>query len=381
MAREYQVISTDDHIIEPPGLFDGRLPKEFEDRTPKLVQTDESAAWHIPGAEKPIEMSGLGTAAGQKMEEFSPKSKTFDQMRPGCYDPKERLADMDIDGVDLQTCFPTLPGLAGLTFIELEDKEYSKALFTAYNDWLVDVWQGADPERLLGAAILPLFDPVASAAELRRVAERGIRVISLPSAPGTIPGVEPFGDPSWEPIWDAMEETEIPAEIHIVSGKNDLSGLVKGAGATGEVFVALAPSSNMTALATLLFSGILRKHPKLKFISAESGIGWLPYFIERADYTHRKHQFWTGTKIDVKPSDLFAQSIYANFISDRAGIELRHMIGIDNIMIGTDYPHTDSSWPNTQQTIKEQMGDIPDEDRNKILAGNAVKLFKLNGSS
>jgi predicted TIM-barrel fold metal-dependent hydrolase len=155
---------------------------------------------------------------------------------------------------------------------------------------------------------------------------------------------------------------------------------VKGAGATGEVFVALAPSSNMTAIATLLFSGILRKHPKLKFISAESGIGWLPYFIERADYTHRKHQFWTGTKIDVKPSDLFAQSIYANFISDRAGIELRHMIGIDNIMIGTDYPHTDSSWPNTQQTIKEQLGDIPDEDRRKILSENAVKLFKLNGA-
>ena len=379
MALQHHVISTDDHIIEPPGLFDGRLPKEFEDRTPKMIEDDNGAAWHIPGVEKPIEMSGLGTAAGQKEEEFSPKSKTFDAMRPGCYDPKERLKDMDIDGVDVQVTFPTLPGLAGLTFIEIEDKPYALALIRAYNDWLVDAWGAADPERILPAAILPLWDTEASALELRRVAERGIKVISLPSTPQTIPGVKPFPDPSWEPIWDAMEETGIPAEIHIVSGKADL-GALASMGVGAEIFVCMAPSSNMATVATLLFSGILRKHPNLKFISAESGIGWVPYFIERADYTHRKHQFWTGTKIDVTPSDLFRQSIFVNFISDRAGVELRHWM-LDNIMLGTDYPHTDSSWPNTQMIIKEQMGDLPDEERAKICWQNAVRVFNLNGSA
>jgi predicted TIM-barrel fold metal-dependent hydrolase len=379
MAREYQVISTDDHIIEPEGLFDGRLPKEFDDRTPKLVHSDTGSAWHVPGLEKPIEMSGLSTAAGQKVEEFSPKSKTFDQMRAGCWDPKERLKDMDIDGVDAQVTFPTLPGLAGATFIEIEDKPYAAALIRAYNDWLVDDWCAADPERIIGAAILPLWDLGEAAKELRRVHGRGIKAISLPSTPGSLAGCAPFTDPAWEPLWDAMEETGVPAEIHIVSGKADISALQQGGGAVPEVFVCLAPSSNMAVVATLLFSGILRKHPKLKFISAESGIGWLPYFIERADYTHRKHQFWTGTQIDVTPSDLFRQSIYANFISDRAGIELRELIGVDNIMLGTDYPHTDSSWPDTQRIIKEQMGDIPDEDRAKICWKNAVRVFQLNG--
>jgi predicted TIM-barrel fold metal-dependent hydrolase len=379
MPREYNVISTDDHIIEPPGLFDGRLPKEFEDRTPKLVETDGSAAWHIPGVNKPVEMSGLGTAAGQKEEEFSPKSKTFDAMRAGCYDPRERLKDMDIDGVDVQVTFPTLPGLAGLTFIEIEDKDYALALIRAYNDWLVDEWAAADPERILPAAILPLWDPKASADELRRVVGRGIKVTTLPSAPQTIPGVKPYPDESWEPVWDALEETGVPAEIHIVSGKNDLSPLA-AMGGGAEIFVCMAPSSNMATVATLLFSGILRKHPKLKFISAESGIGWVPYFVERADYTHRKHQFWTGTKIDVTPSDLFRQSIFVNFISDRAGVELRHHM-LDNIMLGTDYPHTDSSWPNTQLVIKEQMGDIEDDERAKICWKNAVRVFNLNGSS
>lgn len=378
MARNYQVISTDDHIIEPPGLFDGRLPKEFADRTPKLIETDEEAAWHIPGAPKPIAMSGLSSAAGQKAEEFSPKSKTFGQMRPGCYDATERIKDMDIDGVDAQVTFPTLPGLAGAMLAELEDRAYATALVRAYNDWLVEEWQAADPDRIIGAGILPLWDPAESAKEVRRLRERGIRCLSLPSHPGTIPGVKAFPDPSWEPIWDAMSETELPAEVHIVSGKQDIAFLQDDGGATAEVFVAMAPSSNMQVLATLLFSGILRKWPKLRFISAESGIGWLPYFIERCDYTHRKHQFWTGTKIDVTPSDLFRQSLYANFISDRQGVEQRHAIGIDNIMLGTDYPHTDSSWPDTQNIIKEQMGDIADEDRAKICALNAVKLFGLD---
>lgn len=379
MAREYQVISTDDHIIEPPGIFDGRLPKDLADRTPRLVETDESAAWKIPGIDRDIQMSGLSTAAGQKVEEFSPKSKTFGQMRPGCYDPRERVKDMDIDGVDAQVTFPTLPGLAGGTFIEIEDKPYAAALIRAYNDWLADEWQAADPDRIIAAGILPLWDPQATAAEIRRLKERGIRCISLPSHPGTIPGIRPFPDESWAPVWDAMSDTGLPAEVHIVSGKLDVSFLQDAAGSPAEVFVCMAPSSNMQVVATLLFSGILRKWPKLKFISAESGIGWLPYFIERCDYTHRKHQFWTGTRIDVMPSDLFRQSIFVNFISDRAGIELRNMIGIGNIMLGTDYPHTDSSWPDTQRIIKEQMGDIPDAERHAICAGNAVKVFGLDG--
>lgn len=377
MTRQYSVISTDDHIIEPDGVFDGRLPKEFSDRTPKLMHGDDVAYWEIPGIDRKIEMSGLSTAAGQKVEEFSTKSKTFEAMRKGCYDPAERLKDMDIDGVDAQVCFPTLPGLAGATFIdEIHDRPYATAIIRAYNDWLAEVWCAPDPGRLIGAAILPLWDMEGSAKEIRRVAGLGIKCISLPSSPGSLEGVPNFADPAWTPVWDACSETGLPAEIHIVSGKSDTSALgALGVGA--EIFVALAPSTNMTVVATLLFSGILRKWPKLKFISAESGIGWLPYFIERADYAHRKHRFWTGSKIDVTPSELFRQSIYANFISDRAGIELREMIGVENIMLGTDYPHTDSSWPDTQRIIKEQMGDIPDEDRYKICAGNAIKVFNL----
>jgi predicted TIM-barrel fold metal-dependent hydrolase len=378
MARDYKVVSTDDHITEPPGLFDGRLPKKFADRTPKVVRTDEGVdAWDVDGTLHPN--SGLANAAGQKVEEFSPKGKTFDAMRPGCYDPKERIKDMDIDGVDAHVCFASLPGIGGGGFSELPDKEYALALLRAYNDWLAEDFAATDPERLIPMAVLPLFDLNEAANEIRRMKGKGILGVALPSAPHTFEGVPAFPDPAWEPVWDALEETGMPAEIHIVSGKQDLAALQLGAGSPAEVFVHLAPSSNAQVLSVLLFSGILRKHPKLIFVSAESGIGWLPYFIERADYTHRKHRFWTGSNIEEEtPSEIFRRNFLANFISDRNGIEMRHAIGVDNIMIGTDYPHTDTSWPDTQRIIKEQMGDIPDDERAKICALNAVRIFGLD---
>jgi len=375
MARAYQVISTDDHITEPPGMFDGRLPKRFADRTPKAIEDEDGSAWDLDG--QLVHMSGLANAAGEKIEEFSPKGKTYEHMRPGVYDPRERLKDMDLDGVDAQVCFPTLPGGANGTFIELPDKEYALELTRAYNDWLVEEWCAADPERILGLAVLPLWDLPASAAEVRRVAGKGVKGLSLPSAPQSYPGVPAFPDPAWDAVWDAMTETGLPAEVHIATGKKDLGVLQPGVGSPAAVFVHLAPASNMTVVSTLLFSDILLRYPTLKFVSAESGIGWVPYFLERADYTFRKHRFWTGTSTGVPPSELFRQSIYVNYISDKAGIELRHMIGVDNIMIGTDYPHTDTSWPDTQRVIKEQMGDIPDDERYKICAGNAVRVFNL----
>ena len=376
MAREYRVVSTDDHITEPPGIFDGRLPKKFADRVPKAIEDEEGSAWILDG--QPVRMSGLANAAGEKVEEFSPKGKTYKDMRPGVYDPKERLLDMDLDGIDAQVCFPTLPGGANGTLIELADKEYAAALTSAYNDWLVDEWCAPDPERLLGLGILPLWDLNASADEVRRIAERGLKGVTLPSAPASYAGVAPFPDPAWDPVWEALSETGLPAEIHIATGKKDLGMLNPGAGSPAAVFVHLAPASNMTVVSTLLFSDILIRYPNLRFVSAESGIGWLPYFLERADYTYRKHRFWTGVESGIPPSELFRQSILVNYISDKAGVELRHMIGIDNIMIGTDYPHTDTSWPDTQRVIKEQMGDIPDDERHKICAGNAVRIFHLD---
>jgi predicted TIM-barrel fold metal-dependent hydrolase len=378
VARNYKVISTDDHITEPPGIFDGRLPKKFADRTPKVVHAEEGDGWQVD--DQMVFMTGLGVAAGEKPTEFSPKSKRFEDMRPGAYDSKARLADMDRDGVDAHAaCFPTLPGFGGARFSELRDKEYAVALIRAYNDWLVEGFAAPDPERLLPVAVLPLFDLAEAGREIRRVRGKGIRGVALPSAPASIAGVAEYPDPSWEPVWNALEETSTPGFIHINSGKPNYSGLQVGAGAPAEIFVHLAPSNQATVLSTILFSGILSKHPKLKFVSAESGIGWLPYFIERADYTHRKHRFWTGSNIEQEtPSELFRKHILANFISDKNGIQMRHAIGVENIMLGTDYPHTDTSWPETKRVIQTQLGEIPADEREKICALNDVNLLGLD---
>ncbi|MGH7803780.1 MAG: amidohydrolase family protein, partial [Candidatus Binatia bacterium] len=342
---------------------------------PHVIEDENGSAWSVDGTL--TYTSGLANAAGQKEEEFSPKSKTFDGMRPGAYDSTARLADMDLDGVDAQATFPTLPGPAGGRFAQLPDKEYAIALIRAYNDWLVEEWSAADPARILGLAVLPLWDLDAAGKEIHRAHERGLKGVTLPSAPHSFEGVPGFPDPAWDPVWRALEDTKMPALIHIVSGNADYSFLQPGAGAPAAVFVHLAPSSNMTVLSTLLFSDVLLRFPKLKFISAESGIGWVPYFLERADYTFRKHRFWTGVTTGTPPSELFRQSIHVNYISDQSGIEQRHRIGVDNIMLGIDYPHTDTTWPNTQKVIQAQMGGIPEDERAKICAGNAVRVFGL----
>ena len=375
MARQYRLVSTDDHITEPPGVFDGRMPKKYADRMPRVVEDEAGAGWEIDGTITRI--SGLATAAGQKEQEFSPKGTTYAAMRPGTYDSRERLKDMDIDGVDAQATFPTLPGPAGGRFAQLADKEYALALVRAYNDWLVEEWSAADPARILGLAVLPLWDLEAATKEVYRVRERGLKGVTLPSAPYTFEGVKNFPDPAWDGVWRALEDTKMPALIHIVSGNADYSFLQPGAGAAAAVFVHLAPSSNMTVISTLLFSDILVRFPKLNFISAESGIGWVPYFLERADYTFRKHRYWTGVTGGTPPSELFRQSIYVNYISDSSGIEQRHRIGVENIMLGIDYPHTDTTWPNTQKVIAAQMAGIPDDEREKICAGNAVRVLGL----
>ncbi len=375
MARSYKLVSTDDHITEPPGMFDARLPKKYAGRIPRVIEDDQGSAWNVDGTITRI--SGLANAAGQKEEEFSPKSPRFDGMRKGAYDAKARLADMDLDGVDAQATFPTLPGPAGGRFALLADKEYALTLIRAYNDWLVEEWSAADPARILGLAVLPLWDLALAAKEIYRVHERGLKGITLPSAPHTFEGVPGFPDAAWDGVWRALEDTKMPALIHIVSGNSDYSFLQPGAGAPAAVFVHLAPSSNMTILSTLLFSDVLVRFPKLKFISAESGIGWVPYFLERADYTFRKHRYWTGVTGGTPPSELFRQSIHVNYISDQSGIEQRHRIGVDNIMLGIDYPHTDTTWPNTQKVIAAQMAGIPDDERMKICAGNAVRVFGL----
>ncbi len=376
---DYPLISTDDHIIEPPDVWEGRLEQRFQDRAPRVVEADGNELWQFE--DNRIPNIGLSVMAGRKVEDYSPKAVRFSEMRQGCFDPKARLRDMDRDGIEVEVLFPTVPGMAGTTFARAKDKELALRCLQSYNDWLADTWCAADRRRLVGQMIVPLWDVRLAVEEFQRGAALGHKALSFPNAPESL-GLPGLADAHWEPLWSAVEEAGLPVSLHIASGA--LGGalpLSPAAGAPAEVFITVAPSTNFTTIATLLWSGVLERHPKLRFVSVEGGIGWLGYLSQRADDVWEKHRHWTRPAIKQPPSFYFRRQIFANFMDDPVGLTSRHHIGVDNIMFETDYPHSDTTFPRSEQLVSERFAEIPPDETRKILRDNAIQLYGLEVAS
>lgn len=374
--NDYLFISSDDHIVEPPDVWEGRLERRLQDKAPRVVEADGNEYWEFEGKRAPN--IGLSVMAGRKYEDFTPKAVRFSEMRPGCYDPKARLADMDADGVEAEVMFATFPGMAGTTFADAKDKTLGLACLKAYNDWVIDSWCAANPKRLIGQAIVPLWDVNLAVEELHRAVKLGHKALSFPNAPEALdlPGL---ADRAWDPLWSAVEAANIPVTLHIASGGMRAAlPLNPAAGAPAEVFITVAPSSNFITVATLLWSGIFDRHPRLRFLSVEGGIGWLAYLVDRADGTYLKQRHWTKPVIKEKPSFYFKRNIFANFLDDPAGLATRHLIGIENILFETDYPHSDSTFPRSRELVAERFKDVPADETRKIVRDNAIKLFNLD---
>ena len=374
MAQKLPLFSADDHIIEPPDVWQKRLPAKHRERGPRCEFSKGKQIWYFEDNASPV--IGLQAMAGRKAEDFTPTAITYDDMRPGCYDPVERAKDLDEDGVAHSVCFPSFPGLAGNVFVRAKDKELGLACIQAYNDWNIEEWCGAVPGRYVPAMILPLWDAELSAAELRRTAERGAKAFCFTEFPHKL-GLPSVYDEAWTPLWEAADETRIPALMHIGSAISELSFDVTP-GAPPAVFVTNSPLSSFYAASDLIWCPALAKYENLKFVMSEGGIGWVPYLLERADYTWEKHRFWTGsTHMTEKPSHYFKRSVFVCFIDDVVGIEQRYTIGVENILWESDYPHTDTTWPNSQAVVEKHLGHIPAEDRRKIVFDNACKIFQF----
>jgi hypothetical protein len=205
-AIDYRLISTDDHVIEPRDLFEGRLPGRFRDRAPRVIEEDDADVWLVEG--RKIPQSGLSVMAGRAYEEYSPKAVRFADMRPGCYDPEERLRDMDLDGVEAQVLFPSLPGLGGQVFSELEDRDFALACLRAYNEWMADSWCSVDPRRLIGQVIVPLWNVRLALQEVQHGVALGHKALSFSATPESL-GFPGIGDPHSDPLWDAVEEAGV----------------------------------------------------------------------------------------------------------------------------------------------------------------------------
>ena len=369
------LISVDDHTVEPPEMFKNHLPKKYADDAPRLVHNaDGSDCWQF--RDTVIPNVALNAVAGRPKEEYGLEPQGLDEIRPGCYNVDERIKDMNAGGILASICFPSFPGFAGRLFAT-EDPEFSVALVQAYNDWHIDEWCGAYPARFIPMAIPVIWDAEECAKEVRRVAKKGVHALTFTENPAAM-GYPSFHNEYWNPLWKALCDTNTVMNVHIGS-----SGrlAITAPDAPMDVMITLQPMNIVQAAADLLWSRPIKEYPDLKVALSEGGTGWIPYFLERADRTYEMHSTWTHQNFgDKLPSDVFRDHFLTCFISDKVGVALRNMIGIDNICWEADYPHSDSMWPGAPEELWEVLSanNVPDDEINKMSYQNAMRWYSFD---
>jgi predicted TIM-barrel fold metal-dependent hydrolase len=282
---------------------------------------------------------------------------------------------MDANGVIGSMCFPSFPNLCGQLFAKSNDLDLGLAVLQAYNDWHIDEWCGTYPGRFIPLSLPPLWDPEAMAAEVRRVAKKDCHAVSFSENPSKLK-LPSFHSEHWDPFWKACAEEGTIVCLHIGSSS---SLAITAPDAPIDVLLSLQPVNIIQAAADLLWSHVLRKYPDLRVSLSEGGIGWIPYFYERMDWTYTRHHRWTGQSFGTElPSDVFKEHIAVCFIDDPAGVALRHKVGIDNICWEADYPHSDSTWPISPEMLMASLGDVPDDEIDKISHLNAMRFFRFD---
>ena len=393
-----RMISVDDHVVEPPDVWTSRVPAKFRDACPQPADEDGTIVWRFAGKQKPIaELGGRLFAEGSGKRDLVDFPERYEDLRPGCFEPVARVADLDAAGIESSLCFPSFPRFCGQEFTEIADRDLGLACVQAYNDWMIDEGCGTVPGRLIPLIILPLWDAGLATAEVERCAAKGARAVAFSENPAALglPSVHDRGR-YWDPVFAACAEAGMPVCTHIGSS----SRLPYTSDDAPPLVVATLPSFlAASSLADWLYSGLFVRYPRLKLCLSEGGIGWIPAIVERADYVFERYapRLKTGTgfgltgmgsvdagefndgSVDVRPSELFRDHVYGCFIDDRHGAASIEEIGVDNVMVECDYPHGDSSWPHTGQLIRDQIAHLSTEDRDKVLAGNARRVFELDG--
>ncbi|MGD0702622.1 MAG: amidohydrolase family protein [Trebonia sp.] len=370
LPSDAKIISVDDHVIEHPRVWLDRLPAKYADVAPRIVKLpDGNDTWLYEG--KQSGNFALNAVAGKHPREFGMDPRSYDDMLPGCHDIADRIKDMDIEGVWAQLCFPNFGGFAGSTFFAAKDKDLAKVCISAYNDFILDEWCGYAPDRQIPLMMTPFWDVEASVREIERTVAKGAKSISFIEAPHKL-GLPSYHTDHWDPILRTCEELRLPLSMHFGSG-----GMPLGLAPDGDFFISIAlfGVNSMNATVDMLFSGMFYKFPNLKVALSEGGIGWMPYILERMDYSWARHKYWCDVNQDKVPSELFREHIYGCFIADQSGIEQRHRIGIDNIMFESDYPHSDSNWPHTRKMLADALAEVPDDEARKIVELNARALY------
>ena len=370
------LISVDDHICEPASMFDDHVPARFRGEAPRVItEADGSQQWWY--GEKPGRNLGLNAVAGKPPEMYNVNPSRYDEMRPGCFDVHERVRDMSAGGQLAGLNFPNWTGFAGQVLSEGPDREVNLIMIQAYNDWHIDEWCAAYPDRFIPCGIIPLFDPVLAAVEVRRLAAKGCHAITFSENPAAL-GAPSIHSGYWDPLFAACVEADTVLCCHVGSSSKSAS---TSADAPASARMNLSSTMSIYTFGDLLWTDIWHRFPSLRVFLSEGDIGWIPYFLQRAEHVHRRHHGWTEHTFPEGisgPTDIFRKHIVCCFIDDGVGVSLLDHFNLDNVCWESDYPHSDSPWPNGPETVSRLFADFDDVIVNKITHLNAMAHFAFD---
>jgi predicted TIM-barrel fold metal-dependent hydrolase len=367
------IVSVDDHFVEPPDLFTSRMRASFGDAIPQVIEDDEGVQyWRF---EDVLDANRVATTSvvGRPLEEWTIEPVRFDEMRPGSYAVAARLDDMDFAGVAASMCFPSVMfGFAGQRLYRMKDQELGLAAMRAYNDWIIEEWVATDPNRFIPQQITWLPDPGVAAEEVRRNAARGFKAVTFSENPEVL-GFPSLHTGHWDPFFQACDETRTVVNLHVGSSS---SMPEPSTDSPPDARLALFPVNAMMASVDWVYSRVPVRYPGLRVALSEGGLSWVPMVLERLRRNNRMRDLtltWRG--VDESPEEVFRRTFWFCSIEDPSGIEARELIGRDRIMVEVDYPHVDSSWPDTQQLLQLELGHLPAEDVRMIAYENACALY------
>jgi len=397
MSEFPKIISVDDHVIEPAGVWMDRLPSKYRDVGPRIVRAPVKEITFVGGKFTPVmgekgddgpvadwwlyedllrPLVRVDSAVGIDRDDIDMSGVTYEQMRPGSYSVPERLEDMDTNWTEAQMCFPTFPRFCGQTFTEAKDRDLALLCVQAYNDWMVDEWCAASGGRLIPLIIVPLWDAELAGAEVRRNAAKGVHATCFSEIPPYL-GLPSIHTDYWDPFLRACEETQTTINMHIGSSSKMPSTSKDAPAAVGST---VTFANACFSLVDWLMSGVFTRFPQLEIAYSEGQIGWIPYVLERADVVWEENRGWGGIadKVLEPPSELFRRHVYGCFFNDAHGLKSLESIGVDRVTYESDYPHSDSTWPHTRQIAEEQMKELDEDVVRKLVRGNAINMLKLD---
>jgi predicted TIM-barrel fold metal-dependent hydrolase len=371
---ELRLISADSHVNEPGDLWVQRIDKQFRDRAPRVV---ENPPGQRPGAYftlegiPPIHLA-QGMGAGKKPEELPQffQTSTYKDRRPGGWDPAERVKDMDLDGVEADVIYTTL----GFRQFWLTDAALQRACFRVYNDWLAE-YCAYMPKRLVGLALISLYEVDEGVKELRRSANRGLKGALIWASP---PEDRPYTSPEYDPFWAAAQELGMPISLHSITGMGAESRLAIKQPLDRYVRSTVLCHEVQRTVVVFIFSGVLERFPDLKLVSAENEVGWLPFFLQKLDQAQEEYRYLYPTPLTLRPTEYFRRQVFATFIDDPVGVATREFVGAANIMWSSDYPHTVSTWPNSRAVVERDFKNVPEHEKRMIVRENVARLYHLD---